>query len=51
MLNSAVVTKISYLLHQNTQYLLKLWQNDVLISKMIQYMEEEEGKRGVKGRN
>ena len=49
VLNSAVVTKISYLLHQNTQYLLKLWQNDVLISKMIQYMEEEEGKEELKG--
>lgn len=44
VLTSAVVTKISYLLHQNTQYLLKLWQNDELILDIVQYLEEEDGK-------
>lgn len=44
VLTSAVVTKISYLLHQNTQYLLKLWQNDNLALDIVQYLEEDDGK-------
>ncbi|MDO4453091.1 MAG: histidine kinase [Eubacteriales bacterium] len=48
VLNSAVVTKISYLLHQNTQYLLKLWKNDLLISDIVQYIEDGEEKEELK---
>ncbi len=39
VLTSAVATKISYLLHQNTQYLLKFWQNEELCSQIINYVE------------
>ena len=41
VLTSAVATKISYLLHQNTQYLLKFWQNEELCSQIVQYTQGE----------
>ena len=36
VVTSAVATKISYLLHQNTQYLLKFWVNGDLFEDVEQ---------------
>lgn len=39
VVTSAVATKISYLLHQNTQYLLKFWINGDLFENVEQYAQ------------
>lgn len=42
VLTSAVSTKISYLLHQNTQYLLSFWKDADLFDDVLAYAEREE---------
>ncbi|MDO4273038.1 MAG: histidine kinase [Eubacteriales bacterium] len=39
VLTGAVATKTSYILHQNTQYLLKLMNNETLLSDAVQYLD------------
>ncbi len=43
VLISAVATKLSYILHQNSQYMLHFWEDDALVEDMTAWVEKRPG--------
>lgn len=44
---SAVGTKISYILHQNTQYLLRFWMDTDLMDMAVEYADQDSAQQAV----
>ena len=44
VLTSAVSSKVSYILHQNSQYILHYWKDDEILNNTLRYIEQK--KRG-----